>query len=674
MSKLAYIRVNLARWATVVVCTVAPLLLSAQTQQPWEEFLEQYALTEDIDNNELSLRYDELSELSANPINLNNSTPEQLQQLPFLTSAQYMRLVEYIDKVGVVNTWAELQVADIADASTLRLLRYFAYLGDAPTNERTLTLNQMLKYGKHEAIGYFKLPCYSRHGDNDGYQGYPYRHWIRYTFNCGQDIKVGLVGAQDAGEPFFAQPNMLGYDHYSFYLQLKNRRRIKSFVVGRYRLRMGAGLVMNTNYSFGKLSALSSIERQATTISGHSSRSDANYLQGAAATVDLTKHIETTAFISHRKIDATLNADSLTVATILKTGYHRTQSEIARKNNTAQTLWGGNVAYHSGPIRIGLTAVYNSYNRQLNPDTTKLYRHYAAIGNRFWNVGAEYSYTSPRIAFAGETATGNTGGIATINRITYTPSQTLSLSAIQRFYSCSYQALMGRSFAEGSQVNNESGLYISASWRMARHWTLLAYTDYAYFSWPRYGISMASHVWDNVLQAKYQHGNIIWQTRYRIKMRQKDNATHLALIDYATHRAQTAITITGSRWTYKTLAAMAYNSADNGSTGWTAGQQIRYSGKWLQATAQVTYFDTDDYDSRIYSYEYGLLYSFSVPAFFGNGLRYALTARADISKTFTLAAKVSTTHYMDRNYISSGLQQIDSCRQTDIEMQARVKF
>ncbi len=674
MSKLAYIYTNFTRWTIVTLFTIAPLLLSAQTRQPWEELLQQYALTEDIDLDNVSLRYDELSELSTNPINLNNSTAEQLRQLPFLTPAQYMRLVEYIDKVGVVHTWGELQVADIADARTLRLLQYFAYLGDPPVKNQTQSISQMLKYGKHEAIGYFKLPCYSRHGDDNGYQGYPYRHWIRYTFNCGQDIKAGFIGAQDAGEPFFAQPNTLGYDHYSFYVQVQNRGWLKSLVVGRYRLRMGSGLIINTNYSFGKLSAAKGMERQATTISGHSSRSDANYLQGVAATIDLSKHIEATTFISHRKIDATLNADSLTIATILKSGYHRTQSEIARKNNTLQTLWGGNIAYRQGQFRIGVTAVYNSYNRQLNPDTTTLYRRYAAMGNRFWNIGAEYSYLSPRIAFAGETATGNTGGIATLNRLTYTPCQTLSLSAIQRFYSYRYQALMSRGFAEGSQINNESGLCLSASWRMVRHWALLAYTDYAYFTWPRYGISMASHVWDNVLQTKYQHGNITWQTRYRIKLRQKDNATHDALIDYATHRAQTALTITSSRWTSKTQTALAYNSADNGSTGWSAGEQIRYSCKWLQATASVIYFDTDDYDSRIYSYEYGLLYSFSVPTFFGNGLHYALTARAEISKTFTLAAKVSTTHYMDRDHISSGLQQIDSNHQTDIEIQARVKF
>ncbi len=674
MNKFANINISLLRWVIIALFTIANLPLASQTRQPWEEYLEKYTLTEDIDNNDFNYRYDELCELAANPINLNNSTPEQLRQLPFITQAQYMRLVEYIDKVGQIHTWAELQVADIADEPTLRLLQYFATLGAPPDIKRTLTPAYIMKYGKHEAMGYFKLPCYNRHGDDNGYLGYPYRHWIRYTFNCGQDVKVGFVGAQDAGEPFFTRPNNMGYDHYSFYLQLQNRGRLKSLVVGRYRIRMGAGLVMNTNYSFGKLSELYGLERQRTSISGHSSRSEANYLQGAAATVALSKHIEATAFASHRKIDATLNADSLTIATILKNGYHRTQSEINRKNNTAQTLWGGNVAYCNGPLRIGISGVYNSYNRLLNPDTTVLYRRHAPMGNRFWNIGVEYSYLSPRIAFSGETATSNSNGIATLNRLCYTPNQVLSLTAIQRFYSGRYQSLMGRSFSEGSQINNESGLYISALWHIDRRWNLMAYTDYAYFAWPRYGISAASHTWDNLLQAEYRHGNIIWQTRYRVKTKQKDDANHQTLADYTIHRAQSTFTVTTGRWTSKTLATATYNSNAEGSAGWAAGQQIRYSGKWLQAAVQLLYFDTDDYDSRIYSYEYGMLYSFTVPAFYGNGIHYALTARANISSRLMLAVKASVTNYMDRNHISSGLQQIDASSQTDIEMQARIRF
>ena len=485
---------------------------------------------------------------------------------------------------------------------------------------------------------------------------------------------MGLVGAQDAGEPFFSQPNSMGYDYYSFYIQLQNRGWLRSLVVGRYRLRIGSGLVMNTNYSFGKLSALNGLGRQSTVISGHSSRSEANYLQGAAATIDLGDRIETTLFASHRLVDATLNSDSLTVATLLKSGYHRTQSEIDRRHNTAQTLWGANVAYHHGGLRLGLTGVYNSYNRLLRPDTTALYRRYAPTGDRFWNIGAEYSWLSPQWAFSGETATGDGGGIATINRLSFSPTQSLSLIAIQRFYSYRYHALMGRSFAEGTQVSNENGLYLSAIWHLARHWNLLAYTDYAYFTWPRYGVSFASHVSDNLLQIEYRRRLLTWQTRYRIKLRQKDNATHTALDDYATHRAQTTLSIQSGRWTSKTQMGMVYSTKGESSMGWSAAEQIRYAGSWLQLSAALSYFDTDDYESRLYGYEYGLLYSFANPAFYGHGIRYALTARATLSHRVMIALKAATTDYFDRDHISSGLQQIDASSQTDIEMQLRIRL
>ena len=93
-----------------------------------------------------------------------------------------------------------------------------------------------------------------------------------------------------------------------------------------------------------------------------------------------------------------------------------------------------------------------------------------------------------------------------------------------------------------------------------------------------------------------------------------------------------------------------------------------------QLSAALSYFNTDDYESRLYGYEYGLLYSFANPAFYGHGIRYALTARATLSRRVMIALKAATTDYFDRDHISSGLQQIDASSQTDIEMQLRIRL
>ena len=156
-------------------------------------------------------------------------------------------------------------------------------------------------------------------------------------------MKVGIVGAQDAGEPFFANCNRWGYDYYSLYLQLRNLGRIESLCVGNYRVSMGMGLVMNSEFTLGKVAMLQNLGRTISGIRAHSSRSD-GYLQGVAAKVNLGRGLGLTAFVSYRAKDATLNKDS-TAATILTTTYHRTEKEMEKKHNLMVLKTGGSLRY-----------------------------------------------------------------------------------------------------------------------------------------------------------------------------------------------------------------------------------------------------------------------------------------------------------------------------------------
>jgi hypothetical protein len=48
--------------------------------------------------------------------------------------------------------------------------------------------------------------------------------------------------------------------------------------------------------------------------------------------------------------------------------------------------------------------------------------------------------------------------------------------------------------------------------------------------------------------------------------------------------------------------------------------------------------------------------------------------QATISRRLTLTAKGGYTHYLDRDVISSGLQQIDGSTMTDVDLQFRWKL
>lgn len=643
----------------------------------WETYLEQTGLTEEMEAADVDALYDALSELEAAPVNLNRATRQDWERMPFLSLRQISDIVEYTDRVGTVHSWGELSAAGVVDAPTLGLLRCFMYLGEgAVEKERhTLSLSDMLRYGKHEVTAYAALPLYTREGDRGAYLGSRYKHWIRYTYRYRQDVKVGLVGAQDAGEPFFKGRNGSGYDYYSFYLQIANRGRLRSLVVGRYRLRIGAGLVMNTGYSFGKLSALTAMNRTAPLLSGHASRSEANYLQGAAATIRVARNIDVTAFVSWRKRDATLAADSMSVATLVSSGYHRTESELRRKNNTGQTVAGGNANYHCGPLHLGVTGVYTALSRPLLPDTRSLYRRNMPQGKSFWNVSADYGYTAPHFSLSGETATGDSHAVATVNMLTVSPTQRLTLSAVQRFYSFRYYALFGRSFGSGSNVNNESGVYVGVQWNMARHLLVKAYTDYAYHAWPHYGMSQpGSHDWDNALSLLYDRKRYSLSLRYRVTLRQEDNESKTDVTDHVTHRLQGIFATQGGALTGKSHLSLAVSGAGGTSVGWMAGQEVAYAHRWLSAAVAATYFHTHDYDSRLYAYERGMQYTMSYPMYYGHGMRMALIVRAEAGHHLMFAVKAGSTHYFDRNHIASGLQMIDGRRKTDVEAQVRVRF
>lgn len=167
-------------------------------------------------------------------------------------------------------------------------------------------------------------------------------------------------------------------------------------------MKLGMGLMMNTDFSFGKAASLDGLSRTSNSLRPHSSRSEANYLQGVAATANLSRHLSLTAFFSHRLIDATLNKDSATVKTILKTGYHRTASEMARRRNTSQTVGGASMAVRSGGFTAALSAMGTTFNRQLRPDTSAVFRRFYPKGQKFGNASLSYSYLSPRLQVAGE--------------------------------------------------------------------------------------------------------------------------------------------------------------------------------------------------------------------------------------------------------------------------------
>ncbi len=650
-----------------------------------EEVLEDLSVNNDINNSVNSLNWEnELEELSnrlQEPVNLNSATREQLEQFPFLSDIQIEHLLAYIYIHGQMETIYELQLVEELDRQTIQYLLPFVCI-KAINNEPAFRWKTMLKdagrYGKNEVLTRLDIPFYKRKGYEHTYLGPSVYNSVKYTFRYRDQLYAGGVAEKDAGEPFAALHNRYGYDYYSFYLLLQNCGRVKSLAVGNYRLSFGQGLVMSTDYLMGKTIYASSFNNRSAGIKRHSSTDEYNYFRGVATTVALTKRLSVSAFYSHRNMDGVVTDGEIT--SVYKTGLHRSRKEADKKNLLTSQLTGGNVSYQQNHIRLGITGVYYVFNRPYEPELTG-YSKYNIHGNHFYNLGIDYAYRWRRFSFQGETAIGKQGW-ASLNRLQYSPVQDIQFMLIHRFYSYDYWAMYAHSFGEGSTVQNEQGYYVGLETTPFSHWRFFVSFDLFSFPWKKYRINKPSRGTDGLIQATFTpRTNLSMYLKYRYKQKERDltgsKVTLTLPIFHHQLRYRLNYSLNDVFSSRTTLDYNHFHSQDRAATkGYQVTQMISSQLPWtrLFADVQGSYFCTDDYDSRVYVSEKGLLYTFYTPSFQGRGFRCAVRLRYELNKHWLFITKFGETIYLNRNEIGSGNDLIYGNKKADIQMQLRIKF
>ena len=441
----------------IIIMSLFPLLSIAQ-EKAWEEYFHEIYAMDEIDETSMENDYEHLCELESSPLNINTLNPEDLYLIPGINRDQIDDIIKYRDRYGEFRTIEELALIESIDRP-LRLFLCNFIIAEPRVRGKWYsrpTLDSIIRKGHGEILSYINIPLYNREGDKNGYLGYKYKYNIKLTGKFSDNIKYGFCAAQDAGEPLFANKNKWGTDYYSFYLKVNNIGRLKTIVLGQYKIKFGMGLIQNNCFGYGKQIMLSSMNNYDATITGHSSRSDGEHFLGLANTFDLSKKSSInkwtlTSFWSYRKIDATLNKDG-SISTISTTGYHRTPTEMEKKNNSSSLNAGTHINYKRNGLYIGASMVYNWLDRPLNPNTNNnpnSYKAYYAKGYDFWNASINYGYISGKFTFSGETATGSCNSIATINSLEAKLHRDITVNAVQRFYSYKYYAINAKAFNDG---------------------------------------------------------------------------------------------------------------------------------------------------------------------------------------------------------------------------------
>lgn len=657
-----------------------------QTAFSWEDFVEYVTTQENVEDEGWNVFLQELEERHAQPQNINEATREDLERLLFLTAEQVEALLAYVYRYGGLQTLGELQLIKELDYDTRRFLPLFFYA--APIKKQTADerLKTLLKRGKHIFATQLDIPLYQR----DGYKYYSDEEWLknlnkkylgnalyhswRYRFVSGKKLYGGVTAEKDAGEPFGSYGNR-PYDALSGYVVWNGVNRwLQTVALGDYRLSFGEGLVLGSGFLRGKDGNVWSFSGVADVrgIRPHTSTGECFFFRGAASTIRWGK-VDITAFYSYRKHDATpCGQDS--VSTLRTDGYHRTPTEVERKHNLTMQGVGGNVIWRPGAFYMGATA-YRLHTSQYFVPGTALYRAYYPEGTDFWVAGTHYGWRGYRWAFSGETAySNNHRGWATLNRANYRFSSRYRLTLVQRFYSYKYHSFFASAFGEESQVRNESGVFVGMETSPLDYLHVKGYVDFFYSPWPRYTMTRSSHGQEGFIEVQHPGGSrcrFTWSYRFRHKAKSDVYRYHNYL------KGQMAMQFTQAlEWnTVVLFHGMPAAATEKGSRGFACVQRLK--GQWwgnrLRATLTEAYFHTDDYDSRLYFYEPDLPYVFYSPAYYGKGIRSALTLHGTW-KMLCMSVKCGCTHYFDREEIGSGAQRIPHATKSDISLSLQAKF
>jgi hypothetical protein len=684
---------------------------------------------EDIDYEDLLENYIFFSE---NPVNLNSEEVMQLVELRLLTVFQYEELQKYRRYYGDFLFLDELEMVEGFDEPTIAIIRPVVCIEKDQSKDK-ITLNKMARYGKHQIVGRYEQILEKQQGylpiddstllakPNSRYLGSPQKYQLKYTYNYRNKVRAGFVLEKDAGEMFFTDKvsdtiqKLLGsqyhrgFDFVGFHLYAKDLGIVKAAVLGDYQLAFGQGLTLWSGLSFGKAGAGSSVMKQGRGITPKGSASEYAFMRGAAVTIG-NGPFSGTLFYSNRMIDAnisvadTLDNEAELVSSLQETGYHRTIGELLDRHAIRQQVVGGHLSYAIAHFEIGYTAHHTwlSAPLELRPSH---YNQFYFQGQSLTNQGLDFKYVKGKYAVFGEMAMSYNNdakvfepvetptqtqtalrqaqgsfAFAGLIGLTVKPAGYLNFTILYRDYGKAYQNLLGNAFGEGSRNQGQRGIYLGVEAAPAPYWNVLAYADQFQFTWLTSQVNAPSRGHDYYLRVSHSFNRrTSAYLQFRSKTKMKNSTDGEVFSHYPIFYTKNTVRFNinyelGWDIHCANKAEYAHYRNDDGSNehGFFICQDIAYKPESLPFSLTFRYaiFDAKDYNARVYAYENDVLYSFSVPALYGKGMRFYLLGKVKLFNSLTLYARIGRTIYSDRDVVGSGLTQIGGNHKTDLKVEA----
>ncbi len=614
-----------------------------------------------------------------NPIDLNDASYQQFEQLGLLSQRQIEEILKHRTKSESFKSINELQVLDFFTLEDIKELIPFITVG-IHHSLTDIALGLIKSKNNYATLGYSRVIELSKGYKENIYQGSPDRLQMRIRIRNPGHLSFGLTAQKDPGENWLTKDALPRPDYVSGHIYLENQGRIKQLVFGDYRLQYGQGLVLGAGFMVGKnIESVASIKQSTLGVLPYTSITENKFFRGSGLMLNLSKHINVSMFYSNQHLDATVINNSVlpSVSSIRQSGLHRTDAEIAASNQLGEQVWGSVVTYNSTNWSSGVLIVNTQFNQPIVPQTRD-YNKFSFSGKELLNYSWFGQYSMGNFLIFSELAKTHNAGVGVNIGFIGTVSKYTSISMLYRLLQKDFHSFYGAPFSERSSIGNENGLYWGIKIYPLPKLTFSAYYDMYRFDWITSRTAAPANGMDYLLRLDYELNE---QVKLFIQVRTeqsqlKEMKTNLS-VNHSVKLLKTILNFDynlESPLTFRTRVQFNKFNGINSEGGWLLYQDINYKTWKFNMSGRILVFDTESFKSRQYVYEKDMLFTFNTRLYQGKGVSYFIIVMVKPFRNLSFRAKWSYTEYVNQSVIGSGNDIIPGNHKTQLTGQLYYKF
>jgi hypothetical protein len=663
--------------ALALIIASLTIIIEARSQQP---IIENLVPSGDADLPYEDL-YENLAQLTSNPIDINSATADALLSLGILSQRHVDAIMSYRKTNGDLLEIYELQSVPSLDAETIRnLVPFVTVRSSAPAKSfisRVASQHNTYFFARYErtletARGFIKGPDSSAK-----YRGDPGRIYSRFRSTSPGDMSIGITAEKDAGEQLQWSKDQRGFDFYSAHLQLINKGPIVNMIGGDYMAQFGQGLTLGGGFGMGKGSeTITTLRRTSTGFMPYSSANEAGFFRGAAISIAAPASIVVHAFGSSLPRDAS-NSDEGSLA-VLQSGKHRTNTEVAGRHLLVEKNFGAVAEYKSQSLDAGIVLHRTIFPKPINKSPT-VYNSFDFAGTSNTNAGMFVNYNLQNFSLFGELSQSIGNGRGWVCGLLGSVGRNIDVSLLARRFDRNFYTFYSNAISESTTPRNEAGIYWGLKHTVGRKFFYTAYVDLFTFPWLRFRDYMPSAGSESLVRLTYRRSKT---SDFFIQFREERKSRNIAAdapVDRTGHeyKAGTATRrnwILGSSHTFGNLSLKTRIQASSfrqlaTTRGFAMAFDAAYDWARISLAGRFAVFDTDDFDNRQYMNERDVLMAFAFPAYYGEGTRSYLVVRYQPAAWVDFWIKVARTSYFNSVSSGSGNDTIEGNKRHDVKVE-----